>query len=291
MKLSMNILWGVAVLLLLAVAGYLGYQYKAAHDSLVTTAAELAQSTFALETLRSELEGARDEGLRLSEALHTEQRRNDSFQERIDEISGTVGKLDKLSQLDPELLQKYSKVYFLSEHFVPSALLQLPEEWTFNGQEEYFHKEAWPFLKRLLEEAQEDGIELRIVSGYRSFGTQELLKSSYSVQYGSGANIFSADQGYSEHQLGTAFDVTSLDVGDAWGSLFGESSAYLWLTENAHKYGFALSYPERNGYYIYEPWHWRFVGEELAEYLHEEGVYFYDLDQREIDSYLINIFE
>ena len=108
--------------------------------------------------------------------------------------------------------------------------------------------------------------------------------------YGSGANSFSADQGYSEHQLGTTIDFTTEEIG-ASSSVFGKTTAYQWLLENAYKYGFILSYPEANKYYQFEPWHWRFVGRGLAEKLHQEGKNFYDLDQREIDEYLISFFD
>ena len=67
--------------------------------------------------------------------------------------------------------------------------------------------------------------------------------------------------------------------------------AYQWMTDNAHKYGFVLSYPKDNSYYVYEPWHWRFVGVKLATDLHNQGKNFYDLDQRVIDTYLVNIFD
>ncbi len=52
-----------------------------------------------------------------------------------------------------------------------------------------------------------------------------------------------------------------------------------------------MSYPKSNIYYQYEPWHWRFVGEDLAEDLHDDKKNFYELDQREIDKYLIKIFD
>jgi D-alanyl-D-alanine carboxypeptidase len=110
------------------------------------------------------------------------------------------------------------------------------------------------------------------------------------VVYGSGANAFSADQGYSEHQLGTAADVTTNTLAGGLDG-FDATPAYKWLTANAYKYGFILSYPQGNGYYEYEPWHWRFVGKKLARYLHTTNERFYDLDQRTIDSYLINIFD
>jgi D-alanyl-D-alanine carboxypeptidase len=110
------------------------------------------------------------------------------------------------------------------------------------------------------------------------------------MTYGTGANKFSADQGYSEHQLGTAVDFTTEELGADF-SDFEDTDAYQWLLANAHRYGFILSYPKGNKYYIFEPWHWRFVGIRLAEELHATGKYFYDMDQRFIDNYLISIFD
>ena len=110
------------------------------------------------------------------------------------------------------------------------------------------------------------------------------------MSYGSGANKFSADQGYSEHQLGTTIDFTTLKTRNNF-SAFKSTDAYIWLTDNAYKYGFVLSYPETNGYYVFEPWHWRFVGVKLAKRLYDDKIYFYDLSQREIDEYLVSIFD
>ena len=72
---------------------------------------------------------------------------------------------------------------------------------------------------------------------------------------------------------------------------FDRTGAYQWLLANAYKYGFVLSYPANNPYYIYEPWHWRYVGVKLSTALHDQNKNFYDLDQREIDQYLADIFD
>src|SRR5690606_38397067 len=98
-------------------------------------------------------------------------------------------------------------------------------------------------------------------------------------------------QGYSEHQLGTTIDFTTEGLGGGLVTSFENTPAFAWLADNAHKFGFTLSYPKGNAYYMYEPWHWRFVGEDLAEDLHEDDAYFYDWDQRKIDTYLIKIFD
>ena len=210
---------------------------------------------------------------------------------QIEGIQGTVGILEKLSQTDPELLKKYSKVYFLNDNYVPETFIKIEPKYTYDSQKDYLiYAKIWQFLQDLLIAAENATIQIKIISAYRSFGTQSELKSSYTMIYGSGANKFIADQGYSEHQLGTTLDFTTSEIGATY-LIFEKTPAYQWLLENAYKYGFILSYPENNKYYQFEPWHWRFVGRGLAEKLHQEGKNFYDLDQREIDQYLISFFD
>ncbi len=235
----------------------------------------------------------------LAEALVNAKNKNDFFEDQlkilsgaVGEISGTVGVLQKLRQTDPELLKKYSKVYFLSENYVPSTLTIIDTQYLYDkNKPQQIHTKALPFFERLFGAAGQESINLQVVSVYRSFGTQATVKEGYKVTYGAGtANQFSAEQGYSEHQLGTAIDFTSPEAKDI---LFGfeKTKAYKWLGENAYKFGFALSYPSSNVSYQFEPWHWRFVGVALATKLHGEGKYFYELSQREIDGYLVNIFD
>lgn len=225
----------------------------------------------------------------LSSALNEEKER---LQEELGDISGTVSTLEKLSKTDPELLQKYSKVFFLNEHYAPERLVAIDEEYVYDeDQVERVHALVGPHLEDLLEEAEDDGIELFVKSAFRSFNEQGALKGAYTVTYGAGtANQFSADQGYSEHQLGTTVDFITPGLnGQLTG--FEKTEAYEWLLENAHNYGFVLSYPPNNQYYLFEPWHWRYVGEDLARRLERRGEYFYDLDQREIDNYLVELFD
>jgi len=215
----------------------------------------------------------------------------DSFQGQITDIGSTVGTLEKLAATDEELLRKYSKVYFLSENYVPTTLTEIAEEYQFDsGKNFQIHSQVWPHLEELLRDARADGIELLVASAFRSFYEQADLKSSYTFVYGTGANQFSADQGYSEHQLGTSVDFTTPTAGAVF-TKFSDDPAYQWLLDNAYQYGFVLSYPEGNSYYKFEPWHWRFVGKKLARALHDADMYFYDMDQRDIDKYLANVFD
>lgn len=243
---------------------------------------------FSLEKNFGELEKEKN---KLEGNLNNEISKAVFLQEQVKSIAGTVGVLEKLSKTDEELLQKYSKVYFLNENYIPNKLTQIDVKYLYDkNMDKWIHGEVWPYLQRMLDSAANDGIDLLVGSAYRSFETQIQLKNNYSMSYGFGANNFSADQGYSEHQLGTTVDFTTQKTGNDF-SAFKNSGTYKWLTDNAYKYGFVLSYPDKNGYYIFEPWHWRFVGVALATKLNSDKIYFYDLSQREIDEYLVNIFD
>jgi len=223
--------------------------------------------------------------------LRAERERNMDFEDQISSLTGTVRDLDKLSRTDRELLQKYSRTYFLNENFVPMKLTQIKDKYVMSGKkDQYFHGDALRFLENMLDDAKRAGHDIRVISAYRSFDEQNELKGQFTQVYGSGANTFSADQGYSEHQLGTAVDIADTKTG-ATSQSFANTDAYKWLLDNAHRYGFILSYPEGNNFYIFEPWHWRFVGVELARDLNRQNAQFYDWDQRRIDEYLIKIFD
>lgn len=281
----------VLVLVLLAAVGYNFFHVYNLFQVASTTQDQLVSTTLKMQTLEQELAVVKGENTGLTDSLQAEKERNDSFAGQIDEISDTVGVLQKIKNTDPELLRKYSKIYFLNENYIPSKLSSIPQEYLFDkSRPQLFHGNVLPHLEDMFAAASKDGVNLRVSSAFRSFNTQAAVKSNHLLVYGSGANQFSADQGYSEHQLGTTIDIilptlTALTVD------FETTEAYKWLTANAYKYGFILSYPKGNIYYQYEPWHWRFVGVRLAKHLHSEGLNFYDVEQREIDEYRAEFFD
>jgi D-alanyl-D-alanine carboxypeptidase len=293
---NLTIPLAITVLVLLGLVIYLWFLSSNLKEEFsVLEKGYLAESQRAEEVrieLQNKLSETTEENSILLEALTREQDKNSEFEDQIREIAGTVGFLEKLATTDPELLQKYSKVYFLNEHYVPPKLSEIDEEYIYSSVNDLMiHAQVAPFLDDLLEEGDDDNIDLQVVSAFRSFGTQASLKSHYTVTYGAGtANQFSADQGYSEHQLGTTVDFTTSAEGTPFTSFEG-TEAYKWLRDNAHRYGFVLSYPPNNSYYQFEPWHWRFVGKDLARDLHRDNEYFYDLNQRTIDEYLADIFD
>ncbi|MDP3955702.1 MAG: M15 family metallopeptidase [bacterium] len=293
----------VAFLALGGVQAYEHTRVSALSDSVLVLSGKLASTTNALLTntisLSENITDLRAQSIGLSNTISSTQQNIDAVnskvggvEQAVGSISGAVGSLQKLSQIDPELLIKYSKVYFTNENYAPAHLTEIPTAHLYNEDErERFVTEAWPYLKGLLDSAETSGVTLFIKSAYRSFGEQQSLKSIYRVIYGAGtANSFSADQGYSEHQLGTTADFITTGLG---GQLegFDGTNAFQWLINNAYRFGFVLSYPKGNNYYVYEPWHWRFVGVKLATHLHENKLNFYDVDQREIDMYLVSVFD
>jgi LAS superfamily LD-carboxypeptidase LdcB len=277
-------------LALLAAVGFNFYHLNSLTGKLAVSNAELVSSTAKLRNLEQELTLMKGDNVSLTESLQSEKERNDNFAGQIDDIADTVGVLEKIKNTDPELLRKYSKVYFLNENYIPAKLSSIPDEYLFNkNKPQLFQADVLPHLEDMFSSAAKDGIDLRVSSAFRSFENQAAVKSSHLLVYGSGANQFSADQGYSEHQLGTTVDLI-LPTLTFLTTDFEKTKAYEWLTANAYRYGFILSYPKGNTYYQFEPWHWRFVGLHLARYLHKEDKYFYDLDQRLIDEYRADFF-
>lgn len=273
------------IIILVTISGI--FYYSDANKKLNTLIVELQNK---LAVTEKGLADAQREKQNLETSLQEMADKNSTFASQLAEAQRTADKLEWLSTLDEQLLAKYSKVYFLNENYSPKLLSAIDSKHLFNRTKEIeIHDWVLPFLQRMLRDAEAQGVDMKIVSGYRSFETQAALKSNYKVTYGSGANTFSADQGYSEHQLGTTVDITTTNIGGALTG-FQNTEAYKWLQNNAHKYGFTLSYPPNNKFYVFEPWHWRFVGIDLATKLHDDGKYFYDLDQREINTYLANMF-
>lgn len=282
----------ITITLLLGALGAGAYYYANLERVSISLKDLSTKQALEIETLKAELASTTQKNNLLSVDLYGKELAVAEFANTISTISGTVGTLQKLSQTDSELLKKYSKVFFLSENYAPANLANVDSKYVFEkGKTIEVQADMYTHLQKLLSLATSSGIDLTVVSGYRSFGTQSGLKSTYKFTYGAGtANKFSAEQGYSEHQLGTAVDFTTMKVGGSFVG-FDKTPTYAWLQNNAHLFGFTLSYPKGNTYYTYEPWHWRFVGVELATKLHSEGKYFYDLDQREIDTFLVKLFD
>lgn len=133
-------------------------------------------------------------------------------------------------------------------------------------------------LEGLFEAAKAAGHQLIIGSGFRSANLQNTYYSNYARVYGvEQADRFSAKPGQSEHQTGLAVDLSTTDRYCYLEACFGETAAGKWLAAHAHQYGFHLRYPQGKESitgYNYEPWHFRYLGKDLATALHESQLTF-----------------
>jgi hypothetical protein len=120
------------------------------------------------------------------------------------------------------------------------------------------------------------GYTLNIASGYRSFEYQKGLYWRYVNLYGQAeADRFSAYPGYSEHQTGLAFDIGGRNSSTWVSGGFDNTPEAKWLAKNAHDYGFILRYPPGKEHitgYMYESWHFRYLGVELATKVYNSGL-------------------
>ncbi|SDC62669.1 D-Ala-D-Ala carboxypeptidase. Metallo peptidase. MEROPS family M15B [Pelagirhabdus alkalitolerans] len=137
-------------------------------------------------------------------------------------------------------------------------------------------EEAADALEDLFSEALDAGHNLIAVSGYRSEDRQRTLYNSYVEQHGQEeADRFSARPGTSEHQTGLAMDISAASVSFGLEEAFSGTNEGEWVKDNAHHFGYVIRYPEGKTDitgYVYEPWHLRYVGEELATHLYTESL-------------------
>lgn len=166
----------------------------------------------------------------------------------------------------------------LPEGYEPDDLVEPNVPFSFDGPHEKRHmrKEAAEALEKLFAGAKADGIELRAVSGYRSYQRQvSIYNNNVKTKGEEYASRVSAVPGRSEHQTGLAMDVSSPSVGNVLEEVFGTTKEGQWLSEHAAKYGYIIRYlqgEEDVTGYVYEPWHIRYVGMDLAADVVKSGL-------------------
>lgn len=159
--------------------------------------------------------------------------------------------------------------------YIPSDLIRLPRSIRSIGVM-CLSKEPSKRLGEMFADARNEGHELAVFSAYRSSNTQRLLTTYYLKTMGKAGLAGVAESGHSEHQLGTTIDISGKSIQYAGpSSLFGAAKEGEWLQANSYKYGFIMSYPQgKQGEtgYIYEPWHFRYVGVDIAKDIRDEGL-------------------
>lgn len=177
-------------------------------------------------------------------------------------MSNSIYKNDDSISENKEYIEGIQPLY-VDDIVVVNKKYGLPQN--YRATEE-LEKDAIDAANRMMKAAQEDGIVIKIRSGYRSYSIQSTLYNNYVRRDGKeAADKYSAVPGYSEHQTGLAFDFTTSDTSKSVGEWFTDTIQAKWLYENAYKYGFIIRYPEGKEDitgYQYESWHYRYVGEE-----------------------------
>lgn len=175
----------------------------------------------------------------------------------------------RYTDLTKDVKMLVNKYYRLPKDYEPDDLVQV-DATVGRG---YLRKEVYEAYKELYEDSVKEGFNLKIISAYRSYATQDSLYNGYlKTDPKEVVDTYSARPGHSEHQSGLCMDVSepgySLDN-------FYQTKASKWLADNCYKYGFIIRYPEDKtditGYQG-EPWQLRYVGKDIAEDVYRRGI-------------------
>lgn len=163
-------------------------------------------------------------------------------------------------------IEEKNGVTYVDGVLIANKTYSIPKSYAPDG----LTKECSEAFSKMRSAAAKDGINLYIVSGYRSYDTQKNLYNRYAANSGKAqADTYSARPGHSEHQTGLAMDLNSLYTS------FGDTKEGKWLAKNCYKYGFIIRYPkgkEAVTGYIYEPWHVRYLGVQKATKIYDSGL-------------------
>lgn len=156
-------------------------------------------------------------------------------------------------------------VFYINGVLIANKTYDLPSIYNPGGLLDVFNTN----YNQMQADALSQGVSLKIISGFRSYQTQATLYNRYVAKDGQAqADRYSARPGHSEHQSGLAADINSVE------QTFEKTGEGVWLNNNCYKYGFIIRYPkgkENITGYIYEPWHIRYVGKDLAAELYNNG--------------------
>lgn len=165
-----------------------------------------------------------------------------------------------------------NKFYYVDKDYVPSHLKEIDICTKGNI---YLVEEAKINFEKMCQDGQKENLKIRAISAYRDYTYQLNLYNKYLIHdTKENVDTYSARAGYSEHQSGLTVDLdnTITDFNN-----FESTDEFLWLQDNAYKYGFILRYPkgkEKITGYSYEAWHYRYVGKEVASYIKKHNITF-----------------
>ena len=169
------------------------------------------------------------------------------------------------------LMVLVNKLNRLQSNYVPHDLEQISLNYATNNK--FLRKEAKENFEKLSSDAKKIGYSIIAVSAYRDYDYQENLFNNYVKEKGENYALkCSAKAGHSEHQTGLSVDVMGSNNDY---DQFEKSKEFDWMKNNSYKYGFILRYPKGKEYitgFKYEPWHYRYVGKDIASIIYTEGI-------------------
>ena len=172
-----------------------------------------------------------------------------------------------------------NKNHPLNRNFIPSDMVEIHEPMGSKLDKSYvnmLNQTAYNAFKQMQAMALNEGFEIFIDSSYRSYAYQENVFNDVAKEKGlEHTQKYVALPGTSEHQTALAIDIIYRRNGIMIEDQLDTDSEILWLMNNAHQFGFILRYPlgkEDITGYSYEPWHYRYVGIELAFKLYNDNL-------------------
>ena len=178
------------------------------------------------------------------------------------------------------LVNKYMS---LPKDYIPNNLEIINEKYSLKNMKLVNYAKI--AFEKMAEDASKENLKLIAMSTYRSYNYQENLYTKYLNQDGKElADTYSARPGHSEHQTGLAVDIYNQEVNY---TNFENTKEFEWLKENSYKYGFILRYPKNKSKitgYIYEPWHYRYVGIDTATKIYNEQITYEEYYMKYLDK-------
>lgn len=167
-----------------------------------------------------------------------------------------------------ELLTLVKKGFYLPDDYEPE-LVEPDIPVAPDCENSQMTPETSKALTKMYKAAKKEGLELVVNSAYRSYETQVAIYNDFETRYGGQyASEYVAAPGASEHQTGLGLDLTSQSVVEGKKITFGDTEEYRWVVENCYKYGFIIRFEDGTDGITgiaHEPWHLRYVGEEVAK--------------------------
>lgn len=178
-----------------------------------------------------------------------------------------------LSALFSEYNRLVNRDNKLTSDYEPEDLVKLTVKGT-SSQPKYLRRVASDALSVLFDAATEAGYQLYADSAYRSYGSQKTMYYNRLQSHNGKDDGYVAPEGSSEHQTGLAVDIKNSMGKSLLTTEFAATPEGLWLKENCASFGFILRYPKEGEEITqvkFEPWHFRYVGKEVAAYVMRAG--------------------